>query len=132
MGKKSSIVGGVAILTIASILVKVIGMFYKVPLTYVLGDEGMGYFNAAYTIYAWLYMLSTAGFPVAVSIVVSEARGRGEGRLVETTLRVAFIALFMIGVVTATVMAAFARPIASLLGAEGAYLTILAIAPPCF
>ncbi len=129
MGKKSSIVGGVAILTLASILVKVIGMFYKIPLTYVLGDEGMGYFNAAYTIYAWLYMLSTAGFPVAVSIVVSEARGKGEGRLVKRTLRVAFLALLIIGSITSIGMAVFAKPIARVLGTEGAYLTVLAISP---
>ena len=42
---------GVVILTFANILVKVIGLLYKIPLHNLLGDEGMGYFNAAYKIY---------------------------------------------------------------------------------
>ena len=132
MGKKQSVVGGVAILAFASILVKAIGMFYKIPLTYVLGDEGMGYFNAAYTIYAWLYMLSTAGFPVAVSIVVSEARGKGQGQMVGRALKVSAIALVLIGSVTTAAMMVFARQIATALGTEGAYHTVLAIAPTLF
>ena len=132
MERKQSVIGGVAILTLASVMVKVIGMFYKIPLTYVLGDEGMGYFNAAYTIYAWLYMLSTAGFPVAVSIVLSEGRGKGSRRLVQGTMRTAFCILLAIGVVTSTGMASFARQISNALGTSGAYETILAISPTLF
>ena len=41
---------GVAVLTVASLLVKFIGVFYKVPLNHLLGSEGMAAFNAAYSI----------------------------------------------------------------------------------
>lgn len=76
--KRNSVFFGVAVLTVASLLVKVVGVFYKIPLTYLLGDEGMGYFNSAYTIYAWLYMISTAGLPIGVSILISEADAAGD------------------------------------------------------
>ena len=59
---------GVVVLTVANILTKVIGLVFKIPLTNMLDNEGMGYFNTAYQIYTWLYMLSTAGVPVALSV----------------------------------------------------------------
>ncbi len=127
--RQSSVARGVLTLTLASICVKVIGLFYKIPLTYVLGDEGMGYFNAAYTIYAWLYMLSTAGFPVAVSIMVSEARARGQGEVVKRTLKLTGAVLVALGLLTTAFMMGFARQIALLLGTGDAYYTILAISP---
>ena len=70
--KKQSFVQGAAMLTAAVIIVKVIGALYKIPLGNILGDEGMGYFGAAYNIYALLLTISTAGLPVALSRMVSE------------------------------------------------------------
>ena len=40
-------VNGVLILTISNVIVKIIGLIFKIPLHDILGDEGMGYFNAA-------------------------------------------------------------------------------------
>ena len=68
---KSLFFSGVLFLGGANVLVKIIGLLFKIPMSYLLGDEGMGYFNAAYQIYTWLYMLFTAGLPVAVSILIS-------------------------------------------------------------
>lgn len=66
-------VSGVLVLTVSNILVKAIGLLFKIPLHDYLGDEGMGYFNAAYTIYTWFYMVSTAGLPVAISVMTPRA-----------------------------------------------------------
>ena len=65
--------GGVLVLTLANIFVKLFGFLYKVPLNRLLGDE-MANVNAAYSVYSLLYMISTAGIPVAVSVMISEAR----------------------------------------------------------
>ena len=69
--KKSTqgFIGGVAILTVSSAVVKLIGLFYKIPLIQLIGIEGMAYFLAAYHIYTLLFTLSNAGLPVAVSIL---------------------------------------------------------------
>ncbi len=127
--KKHGILGGVALLTIAGILVKMTGVLYKIPLSHLLGDEGMGYFNTAYTVYTWLYMLSTAGFPVAVSVLVSEAQSTGERGDARHIVKVALVTLLFIGAVGALVMACFATPIAVLLGNPQANLSIQGIAP---
>ena len=67
-------VSGVLVLTVSNILVKAIGLLFKIPLHDYLGDEGMGYFNAAYTIYTWFYMVSTAGLPVAMGNAVESVK----------------------------------------------------------
>ena len=62
---------GVLLLSLSTILVKVIGLIYKIPMLTYLGSEGMGYFNSAYEIYALFCVISTAGLPVALSVLVS-------------------------------------------------------------
>ena len=74
---RSLVVSSVLVYTLANILTKVIGVFFKIPMLSLLGDTGMGYFNTAYQVYVWFYMISTAGLPVAVSTLVAESRARG-------------------------------------------------------
>ena len=69
---------GILVLTAANLLTKIIGLVFKIPLTNMLGDEGMGYFNTAYQIYTWLYMISTAGLPVALSLMISEYNAKNQ------------------------------------------------------
>ena len=68
---------GALILMIANLTVKLIGAGFKIPLTYVLGKEGMGLFSSSYQMYAWMFVIATAGFPVAISRMVAESRARG-------------------------------------------------------
>ena len=56
----SGAVRGAFSLAVSAIIVKVIGLIYKIPLSHLLGGEGMGYFNSAYTIYGLFYLLCTA------------------------------------------------------------------------
>ena len=76
--KKQSFLGGVAALTIAVALVKIIGALYRIPLGNILGTEGTTHFNSAYKIYSLLISLSTAGLPTALSKQVAESRAVGE------------------------------------------------------
>ena len=45
---------GVLVLSLSAVIVKIIGLVYKIPMLRLLGSEGMGYFNSAYEIYALL------------------------------------------------------------------------------
>ena len=75
--KQNTFFGGAAILAVGILVVKLIGMFYKIPLVNIIGEEGTADFNNAYNIYAVLLTISTAGLPVAVSKLVSEANATG-------------------------------------------------------
>ncbi len=60
-----------AILAAASVLTKIIGVIYRIPLTNILGDEGNGFYGYAYQVYAIALMLSSFSLPTAVSKLVS-------------------------------------------------------------
>ena len=79
-----------------TILVKIIGAIYKIPLTALLTEEAFGDFNGAYNIYNFFLTISTAGLPVALSKTVSESNTLGRYNQKERVFRVAFCAfLFM-------------------------------------
>lgn len=98
--KKQSFIAGAAILAASSAIVKLIGAVYKIPLNNILGDEGKAYFQTAYEIYNVLLTISTAGLPVAISRLTSEARAKGlenEKRKIFRTAIWLFMALGLIG-----------------------------------
>ncbi len=66
-----------SILAIAGIIVRLIGMLYRIPLANYIGDEGNGYYSAAYNIYSIMLILSSYSLPVAVSKMVSARLARG-------------------------------------------------------
>ena len=59
--KKQSFLGGAAVLALATAVVKLIGMFFKIPLQMVIHEAGYGYFTTAYDIYSVLLMISPTG-----------------------------------------------------------------------
>ena len=75
--KKQNFLQGTALLAMATAIVKVIGALYKIPLNAIIGSQGFGYFNTAYDIYNVLLMISTAGLPVAMSRMISQASSMG-------------------------------------------------------
>ncbi len=130
--KKNTLISGVFILTAANLLVKVIGLVFKIPIQRLIGDEGMGYFNMAYNIYSWLYLVSTAGLPVAISVMVSAQNAKGYGKNAKKVFSVAVGLFSIIGLACALSMFLFSRKIASAVEMENAYLCAMAIAPTLF
>lgn len=80
-----------SILAAAGIIVRLIGMFYRIPLANYIGDEGNGYYSAAYNIYSILLILSSYSMPVAVSKMVSARLAKKQNR---NSLRILKAALF--------------------------------------
>ena len=72
--EKESFMKGVFVLMISQILVKVLGVIYKLYLTNRegFGDKGNGIVAAGYQIYAMLLTISSIGVPNAISKLVSE------------------------------------------------------------
>ncbi len=76
---------GVLMLSLSAVIVKVIGLIYKIPMLRLLGSEGMGYFNSAYEIYTLFCTLATTGLPVAMSVLISS--GRNSQKVFNTAIR---------------------------------------------
>ncbi|QUO32674.1 polysaccharide biosynthesis protein [Faecalicatena sp. Marseille-Q4148] len=84
-----------AILAAAGIIVKLISLLYRVPITNILGDEGQGYYSIAFEIYALALLLTSYSMPLAVSKLVSARVAKGERknswRLFQTALLLSVI-----------------------------------------
>ncbi|MBQ2960625.1 MAG: polysaccharide biosynthesis protein [Oscillospiraceae bacterium] len=121
---------GAAILTVGVIIMKILGVFYKIPLGNILGDEGYSMFMGAYSIYNIFFTLATAGLPVALSRLVAEADANGRVRQEEKLFRVALSTFTLIGVVFGLIMFCFPNWLAdSYLENPDAAMSIRAMAP---
>lgn len=86
--KQQSFEYGAIILLTSTMLVKLIGAVFKIPLSRLIGDLGFGYFSSAYDLFTPIYALAMAGLPIAVSRVVAENMATGKYRDVRTSLKV--------------------------------------------
>lgn len=129
--EKGTFFGGAAILAAGIVIVKLIGAIYKIPLYNIIGDEGTGHFNNAYVIFGLVQMISTAGLPVALSKTISEANSQGRGNQAHRTFRVALLAFFTLGMLSFTVMFAFAEPLATWQGDSLAATAVVVLSPTC-
>ena len=116
-------------LALATVVVKIIGAVYKLPLNQILGKDGFGYFYTAYDIYYILLMVSTTGLPVAMSRMISEAKTLGQTKQIRQTYRAARILFLTIGTVGTLGMALLCRWLASVMSSEQSWFAILCLAP---
>jgi len=86
-----------AILAIAGILVRLIGLAYRVPLLRIIGSKGMGYYSTAYNLYAIILLLSSYSLPLAVSKMVSSRIAKNEYKNANKILRAALIYATIVG-----------------------------------
>ena len=92
---------GAAILFISGIFVKIIGAFFKIPLSsdYCLGDIGFGYFSSVYDIYLPIYALATTGIPSSISRIISEYLAEKDCKNVEIAFLFFKKIMFIFGVI---------------------------------
>ncbi len=129
---RKTFLSGVLLLSLSTVLVKIIGLLYKIPMLSYLGSEGMGYFNSAYEIYALFCVIATAGLPVALSVLISAALAKGEKQGAQKIFRASMVIFLLIGVLGTVVMALFSRAFCRMIRSENAYACILSIAPTVF
>ncbi len=125
----STFYSGVLVLSLSTVIVKIIGLIYKIPMLSYLEAEGMGYFNSAYEIYALLCVISTAGLPVALSMLVSSYREVGDFCVIKKVYKSALSLFILLGTFGAAFLFAFADKISALIKNESALYSIIAIAP---
>lgn len=127
--KKNTFYGGAAILAIGSIIVKLIGALYKIPLGNILSNEAYTNFNTAYNVYNLFLTISTAGLPVALSKTISEADTLGRRNQIQRVFRVALTTFAVLGVLSFIAMSFFGAPLAVLMGDDSAVYCIRALSP---
>ena len=130
--KKQTFLHGTMLLALSAAIVKVIGAFYSIPLKAIIGDQGFGYYSTAYEIYTILLMISTAGLPVAMSRMISQANSLGHYRQVRKIYTVSRTIFLTLGLVGALLMTVFCKQLANFQEQPDAWAAIGTLGPCCF
>ena len=122
-----SIKRGATVLAVGSVLAKLLGALYRIPLTNILGASGMGLYQLVFPVYALFMILSTIGIPTALSRIVAEQRAMGNGA--KKYLFACMLTLVTLSTVSAILVFSLAKYIALWQGNETAYKGFWIIAP---
>lgn len=91
---RQSFLSGAFTLVIATVIVKIIGAIYKIPLYNILTPQGTAYFSTAYNVYLPIYVLATAGLPAAVARMISAQYSTGNYKNIRRILKIS-LAFFL-------------------------------------
>lgn len=97
--RSSGVLVQAGILAMASMIVRVIGLLYRAPLTAIIGDEGNGYYGTAYNIYTIILMVSSYSMPSAISKLMAQKLAVGEYRNANRVFRCALTYGVLVGLV---------------------------------
>lgn len=102
--KKNTFLMSTIILGVAGIIIKILGAVFRIPLGNMIGEDGMGYYQASYSVFALFLTLATAGFPTAISKLVSEQVAIGNHKGANEIFKITHVMLLVTGVVMFTIL----------------------------
>ena len=123
---------GATVLGASMIIVKLFGALFKIPLGNILDGDGMGYFSTSYSIFTMIYSFSTAGLPAAIAKMVAEQSVRGRARDIRKLHQLSVKLFLILGIAGTVLILLFSRLYVNLASNEGAWLSVIAIAPAVF
>lgn len=127
--KGQSFIYGATIMVVSTAIVKVLGAVFRIPLTWLIGEDGMGFYSTAYDLYLPIYALAMAGLPIAVSRLTAEFVQKNRYNDVRKTLSVAKKAFLVTGITGFLLMMLISYPFILLTKNSGAFPGMLMIAP---
>ena len=113
----------------AGLLTQILGAVFRIPLGNIIGTDGMAYYQTAYPVYIFLLVFSTNGAPAAISKMTSERIALGRYAEAHKVFKLSFIFMFLFGLICFSALFFGAEAIVKALGNEGAYYSVMAIAP---
>jgi len=125
---RSNFIMQAGILAVAGIIVRIIGLLYRAPLTAVIGDEGNGYYSFAYNIYTNILLISSYSIPSAISKIMSQKLALKEYKNTQRIFKCALIYVTVVG----GIAAAFAYFAAGILVVDNAVPVLRIFAPTIF
>ena len=135
LNKKESMLKGIMSLLISQVLIKVIGLVYKLYLTNKdgFGDSGNAIYSSGFQIYALLLTFSSTGVPNAISYLVSERLAVGDNRGAHKIFKIAFVTFAIIGIFGSVLLFLFAETIAnSWIQIPEAKYSLISLSPSIF
>ena len=128
-----SILGGVTVLGITGIICKMVGVLFRIPLTWIIGDQGIGVYSLVYPTYSVLLTISSAGLPAAVSRMVAHFLAKNDPNNAKRVFTGALYLLSIAGFAAMIIMLALSGYLSeSVIKNPQTKLGFMAIAPSLF
>ena len=124
---QKTLVKGATILAVAGIVSKIFGAIFRIPLTNMIGAEGQSYYGVAYPVYQLFFAIATAGFPVAISRMVSERTAKGDFINAHKSYKLSLKVSTALGIVSFAIMYFGAGAIAKAYANPGAEASLKAV-----
>lgn len=120
-----------AILAVAGIITRLIGLAYRIPVNNILGDEGQGFYGCAFSIYNIALLLTSYSLPLAVSKLVSARNSKGEHKNAMRIFKGALLFAVVVGAIVGVVVFAFSDFIAETVMSLRLSAYALRVLAPC-
>ena len=130
--KNSQIIKGVTSLVSGTLLVKIIGAIYRIPLTNFLGSTGLGLYQMIFPVYCILLDFSGSGVPGAISKIIASHEREGREVYAVKILKTSLKLLFKIGIMGSFSLILLSYPISVLQGDANAFLGYVTLSPAIF
>lgn len=121
-----------SILATAGIIVRLIGLVYRIPMIGIIGTEGNGYYTSAYSVYSLFLILSSYSFPTAISKIISQRLANGRLIDIKNIIKKCFSLAFFVGALMFAIMFFGADVISTILRKPFLVFSIRALAPTLF
>lgn len=118
-------------LVLTSVLVKIIGAIYKIPLTAYIGAVGRGYFAVAYNLYLPIFAIALGAFPVALSRLVSKYNTNENSFMLLSMKKSARRVFLLVGLIGTIIMLAVAKPYSQYIASSPKSLLTIVVLSPC-
>lgn len=129
---KNSFLSGAVILMTANAISKILGAVFRIPLTYIVHEEGMAVYNTAFSVYVMFLSFIISGMPFAVQKLTACSIALKDKARAEATVRVAAAVLSAAGLAGSVIMWAGADFFALAMKEPRAVAAIKAVAPSVF
>lgn len=117
------------ILAAAGILVRMLGLLKRIPLTYIIGDVGNSYYSAAYEIYNIVLTVSSYGIPLSVSKLVAARVSKGQYKNANKIFRCTLIFAFGVGTLASSLVFLFAESLSGIMNEPMSFMALRVLAP---
>lgn len=125
--KKNSFLSGALIISAGALIAKIIGVLFKVPLTEIIGTEGLAIYNYPYQFYTTILAFSIAGLPVAISRLVSENVSNNNFVNTHRVFNVALVLMGMVGGLISVALIIFGKAIVGAFWPADAYYALMGL-----
>ena len=126
---QKSVLKGMTILSIVGIISKLIGALHRIPLAWIIGEQGMGMYQLVFPTYNMLLAISSAGLPVAISRMVSFYLAKDDVRNAKKIFKLSLYFLAIVGLFATLLMIVFSPQLAERTGDVQTKMGFITIAP---